>query len=831
VIGPHLSYQPSSFVGREWELRELRALVPTTRLVTLTGPGGIGKTRLALQALAALSAGFPDGTRFVELADLNHPDMVVPRLAAALGVSEEQGRPLLDTVADALRSRRILLALDTCEHLIEACAHACGRLLTASGDLHILATSREPLRVAGEAVWPVPPLSVSAPTVLAPGVPSSAVLAPAVHASASEAVRLFTERAVAALPAFTVAAAGAQKITEICQALDGIPLAIELAAARIRTLSADQIADRLTDRFSLLTTGDRTAPQRQRTLRAAIDWSHDLLTVPEQVLLRRLSVFAGWSLEMAEKVCGADDIRAEDVLDLMAALVDKSLVVREPDVLGQARYRLLDTIRQYAAGKLAAAGEAEQFQRRHRDYVLAVAERNYAIGMALVSAPWAERVNVFRRYDVDASNVWQALNQCLATSDLATGMRMCTAIRPAWLVRGEYRLGSGWLTGFLSAPGAPDVAPGIRGAALVGHAQLLLSSDPAAAEPLAQAGLQLSREAGDDYWTAAALNVLSEIAVHTGRTDEADSLAGEALHIAKAAGDTWGEGYSLGILAAVAGLRLNLVAARELASASIAVMRSIDHAWGAARAQLGLGDLAQLQGELDDARQRYTDALQILREIDARPEIARCLVGLARVAISLGDTGVARQHLTESIAACRETGARIGVARGLEAFAALAIAEGDPEQAVVLVAAATALREDGGLPPLPATRAERYLAPARQLGEDVVARNWAQGLELPARAAIELAITPRLPAPSALAQSQLTPPQLAPQGLVPDQVSAGPLSAREQEIATLVAQGRSNKEIAQALHISPATVARHIANIMRKLDCHTRTQIAMWTTS
>jgi predicted ATPase len=311
VIRPHLWYQPSSFVGREWELRELRALVPTTRLVTLTGPGGIGKTRLALQALATLSAGFPDGVRFVELADLNHPDMVVPRLAAALGVSEEQGRPLLDTIADALRPRRILLALDTCEHLIDACAHACGRLLTATGDLHILATSREPLRVAGEAVWPVPPLSVSAPPVSAPPVSAPpvsalAVLAPTGHASsptASEAVRLFTERAVAALPAFTVAAAGAQKITEICQALDGIPLAIELAAARIRTLSADQIADRLTDRFSLLTTGDRTAPQRQRTLRAAIDWSHDLLTGPEQVLLRRLSVFAGWSLEMAETVC------------------------------------------------------------------------------------------------------------------------------------------------------------------------------------------------------------------------------------------------------------------------------------------------------------------------------------------------------------------------------------------------------------------------------------------------------------------------------------------------------------------------------------------------
>jgi predicted ATPase/DNA-binding CsgD family transcriptional regulator len=776
--------------------------VHATRLVTLTGPGGIGKTRLALRTLTLLADGFPDGVRLIELADLNHPDLVVPRLATMLGVTEEQGRPLLDTLADAVGGSRMLLALDNCEHVIDACAQACQRLLATSPGLRIVATSREPLRVMGEAVWPVPPMAVTAP---APGT------------VAADAARLFTERAVAALPTFTVSAPTAEKITDLCRALDGIPLAIELAAARVPALSVDQISERLADRFALLTTGNRTAPRRQRTLRAAIDWSHDLLSEPEQVLLRRLSVFAGWSLDMAEQVCAdldPGDITAADVLDLLAALVDKSLVVREAEALGQARYRLLDTIRQYAAGRLAEAGETRIVQLRHRNWVLGVAEHDSAVGMAIIPGAWAERVNAFRRYDVDAGNLWQALNQCLADGDLETGMRLCTAVRPVWLARGEYRLGSTWLEGFLAAPGAAQLPPRMRGAALITHAQLLLSSDPVTAEPLARSGLDLARGTHDGYWEAIALATLGEIALHTGRTDEAEQLASEAMTIAQAAGHAWCEGYSLGILAAVVGRRLQLGAARDLATASIAIMRSLDHAWGAARAQLGLADLDQLQGEHDDARQGYAEALGIFRQIDARPEIARCLVGLARVAMSLGDLPRARQHLTESIQLCRRTGARIGVARGLESFAALAIQEGDPRRAVQLVAAATALREAGGLPPLPAERAERYLTPARDLGDAVVPREWAHGLERSAEAAIELAISP-------VASAVPSPRSGQP---------ASPLSVREQEIAALVAGGRTNKEIGAELHISTATVARHIANIMRKLDLHTRTQIAMWIT-
>ena len=799
-IRSHLPQEPNSFVGRERELDELRKLVGGTRLLTLTGPGGIGKTRLALRALGVMADEFPDGACFVELADLANPDLVVARVASAAGVTEEPDRPLLETLADALRPRRMLLALDNCEHLLDACARVGQRLLASSAELRLLATSREPLRVAGEAVWLVPPLPVASS-----------------DRSPGAAVQLFSARAGAAAPDFALTQSNAGAVAELCRCLDGFPLAIELAAARLRTLTVEQIRMRLADRFGLLTIGDRAAPPRQRTLRAAMDWSHDLLTPHEQVLLRRLSVFAGWSIEMAERVCSDEQVPAGGVLDTLGALVDKSLVVRAPEALGQARFRMLDTIREYAADKLATAGEATAIAQRLRDYVLAVAERNFAVGMALVPAPWQDRVDVFRRYDVDASNVWLVLSQCLADGDVRTGLRICTAIRPCMLVRGEFALGGEWLDAFLDRDEAADVEPGICGPALIGRAQLALSDDPAVAESAARAGLDLCREAGDDFWIAAGLNVLSEIAVHTGHFDQAEELGREATAIAGAARDRWNEGWSLGIQAAVAAMHGRLREAAELAAASIDVMRSIDHRWGVARAQLGLGDLARTRGEFADARQRYTEALAYLREINARPEIARCLSGLGRVATDVGATGLAREHLTESLRLSQDIGTRIGVARGLESFAALAVRDGDPERAVLLAAASTALREAAGLPPLPAARAERYLAPAKRLGGAAVARLWARGLELSPEAAIRMALEPPAPAtPAGPAPASATPP---PSSLTP----------RELEIAALVAEGRSNKAIAEELVISPATVARHIANIMTKLGFRSRAQIAAWT--
>ena len=826
-LRPGLPTEPNSFIGREQELDELRKLVFAGRMLTLTGPGGIGKTRLALRALALVESDFTDGVRYAELAEVSSPDLVVARVAAVAGVSEEKDRPLIDTLADALRARSLVLALDNCEHLLDACARLCRRLLSAAPDLRIVATSREPLRVAGETVWPVPPLAVSVTEGAASG------------AGTAEAVRLFADRAAAGAPGFTLTRANAAAVAAICRSLDGIPLAIELAAARVRALSVEQIRMRSADRFGLLTTGERAAAPRQQTLRAAIDWSHDLLTGQERALLRRLSVFAGWSLEMAEQVCADELVPAAAVLDTMAALVDKSLVVREPEVLGQARFRMLDTIREYAAEKLAAAGEAERVQHRFRDHVLSVAERNFQVGMALVPAPWQARVDVFRRYDVDAGNVWLVLGRCLGEGDVAPGLRLCTAIRPCMLVRGEYALGCEWLDDFLARPEAAAVEARIRGQALIGRAQLSLPTDPAGAEAPARAGLALCRAAGDAFWTAAGLNLLSEIAVHTNRPDEAEDLSRDAAQLARHAGDGWNAGWALSIRAAVAGIRGNIRAAADLATASIEVMNAIDHRWGVARAQLGLGDLARLRGDFGGASQMYTDALGYLREIGARPETARCLTGLGRVALDRGDTARARAYLTESLRLSRDIGSRIGIARGLESCAALADREGDAERAVLLAAAASALRTAAGLPRMSGARADGYRAAAegRRQGTGTGSRRWAEGLALSPEAAVELAVgDPVSSAGSAGTASGTTTEHSAGAAVIPaarppaTAPPAGGATPRELEIARLIADGLSNKAIAERLVISPATVARHVANIMLKLGFRSRAQIAVWIT-
>jgi predicted ATPase/DNA-binding CsgD family transcriptional regulator len=802
--------EPNSFVGRERELDELRRFVPSARAVTLCGPGGIGKTRLALRVLAELADEFPDGVWFIELGELRQPDLVVSRVASVIGVDEEPGRPLLDTLADALRPRRMLLALDTCEHLIDACARMCHRLLASSQGLHVLATSREPLRMAAEAVWQVPPLSL----------PQQGAPEAAEEVTRYEAVRLFGDRAEASLPGFALGVDNASAVSALCRSLDGVPLAIELAAAWVRVLSVDQIVTRLDDRFRLLTSGDRTAPARQRTLRAAIDWSHDLLADREQVMLRRLSVFAGWSLEMAEQLCSGDGLPAADVLDLLAALADKSLVVVDSGVNGQTRYRMLDTIREYAAARLAAAGEAPVLRQRLRDYATRETEHLMQMGMGLIRAPWQVTVQTFRRFDSDLGNLRQVLGRCLAGGEAEAGLRLCTVMGPVWIVRGSFAEGAEWYDSFLGlgSPVAP-VPAAVLGPAMVGRAQLALASDPVKAQVLAAEGLGLCREAGAAFWTATALNLLTEVALHAGRGGEAADRGDETLAVARQAGDRWNEGYALGTMAAVAGQRGDLAEAQRLGEAALAVMRGIDQQWGVARTLLGLGDLARLTGDAYGARRRYEEALAILREVNARPEIARCLAGLGRIAMDQGEIAAGRQHLTQSIELSRSIGSRIGTIRGVEAFAALALAEEEPERAVRLAAAAAALREAAHLPPRPAAWADRYLAAARDLGEDEVIRLWEQGSGLDASSAAGLALEGG-PQPAAEGAGAAPPAErlAAPGGLTP----------RELEIAALIAKGHSNRAIGEELVISPATAARHVANIMLKLGFSSRAQIAAW---
>ena len=792
----------TAFVGRERELSDLRQLAAEARAVTLCGAGGIGKTRLAVHLAAGLSGRFPDGVWFVGLADLRVPELVASRIADEIGVVEEPGRPLLATLADALRPRRVLIVLDNCEHLIDACAQACQRLLASAPGLRVIATSREPLRVAAERVWQVPPMAMPA-----------AHEPPGRRLLDFDAVRLFADRASATKQDFAISAANLPSVAAICRAVDGLPLAIELAAAWVGVLSVEQIAAKLQDRFRLLSSASLMAPERHRTQRAAIDWSHDLLSGPEKVLLRRLSVFAGWRLDMAEHVCAGDPEDAEalaagDVLDLLTRLADKSLVLAEPDSSGEIRYRMLDTIREYAADRLAEAGETDMMRARFAAYFVTQAEDLARIGMAIVPATWAARVATFRRFDAETANRRQVMSWCLASGDAQSGLRICAAARPVWIVQGSFAEGTGWTDRFLEIAG--DVPARVLGPALVGRAQLALATDQAEAVRRAEEGLVLCRERGLEFWAASALNLLAEAARMHGQIDEAEARAVEAMKLAAASGDRFNAGYAAGTRATLAAYRGDLGEARRLGEHALAVAREIDQQWAVARSLLGLGDLARLTGDPVQARQRYLEAFAILREINARPEMARCLAGLGRIEITQGELSAAREYFAESLELSRATGSRVGVIRGLDSFAALAMAQGHPERAVELAAAAAALRGSAGQPQRAAGRTERLLSESG-LAETVIEELWSAGAALGADAAVELALEPPESEP---------PPS-----------EAQDLTARELQIAAAIARGLGNKAIASELGIAPATVARHVANILAKLDFSSRAQVARWSAS
>lgn len=805
-----LAYRPeelSSFIGRSSEISELSQLMRTMRAVTLCGAGGIGKTRLAARLLAAIAGDFPDGAWFVELGDVRDSERLTDFVAAAVGVREEPGQPLAVTLAEALRHRNAIIVLDNCEHLITECARLCQQLLARSPGLKIMATSREPLRMAAEAVWQVPPLAV----------PSGSVGA-AEMVRDYDAVTLFAERASAAAPGFALTAANANTVAGICRALDGLPLAVELAAAWARVLSVEQIAARVHRRLGLLTSTDRGVPARQQTLRAAFDWSYDLLDHKEKILFRRLSVLAGWSLEMAEQVCADASLPAAEILDLLTSLADKSLVELEREALGQARFRMLETVREYAAGLLNQSGEAAAVHQRRRAYTLREVEQAAAVGMAIVRAPWSARADAIRRFDLEAANLAEMLGSCLADGDAETGLRICTAMSPVWIIHGTFTEGISWIERLL-ARGTP-VTDAVRGRALACLAQLVMPASPQRAGQLAATALELCRAAGETFWVGAALNLLTEIALHAGQLEEAGDRASEALEIASAAGDRWNEGYALGTLATVAAARGNLSEAQQRGESALAIMRAIEQLWGLARTLLGLADLARLRGDLGAARERYLEALTILRDVSARPEIARSLAGLGRIALEQRDLLSARQHLAESLRLSYASGSRIGMARGLEILARLAILEGDPGRSLRLAGAVAALREQADLPPMPGARRQRFLDAAAGLGEHAVARLWAEGAGMTPDAAVRLALGEQ-----AVGRLPSGPP---PTGPTVDARPAAALTPREHEVVSLLAAGLSNREIASRLFISPATAARHVANILAKLEFSSRSQVAAW---
>jgi predicted ATPase/DNA-binding CsgD family transcriptional regulator len=856
VSAGNLPAEPNSFVGRERDLAELAILLTDVRALTLCGPGGIGKTRLGLRLAADLAPGYPDGAWLAELADLADPGLVASRVAATLGIREEPDRSLTETLIEALRSRHLLIILDTCEHLVEACAPLVQQLLAGCRGIRVVATSREPLRVRGETVWRVPPLEL----------PAALEQLSAAELLEHEAVRLFADRAAAVRPGFSLVPQNAQAVARLCRILDGIPLAIELAAARIRALSVDQVAARLSDRFQLLASGDRTAPMRQQTLRAAVDWSYELLTRPEQALLRRLSVFAGWNLEMAEQVCadellGADEkIAADDVLDLLAALIDKSLVSLDGEISGDARYRLLDTIAEYAGGRLAASGERAAVQAAHRDYMLRLAEGIVARAFLRGDPPWAARVAMYHRIDTERANYRAALSECLSRGDALHGLRLCVALRSAWVAYGDVTEGIAWFDRFLALTAV--VPPRIRARALVSRAELAFEQqDDAVAGECARAGLDLYRTAGEPApaggpaladvtgvaGEAGARRVLGLVAMRSGRSDEALASIDAAIETAHRAADYWEEGLALASRATLIARLGRLGEAQRAFEEALDTLRD-NNGWGVAQTRYGFGSLARQRGDNAAALAHFRAALALYREIDARPEIARCLAGIGRVSLAQLDLDNAAASLTESLQLSQATGQRLAVARGIEAFAALSALRGDLATATRLVSAGAALRTVLGQASASAARRRDQVTDAarQQLGDAAVSDLAAQGARLTPYEAVAVALrvpgrpaadslaadAPAADAPAADARAAGAPgtagpaPDDRPPAAAPD--AAAVLTAREREIAQLIARGLSNRGIAAELTISPATAARHVANIFGKLGFTSRAQVAAW---
>jgi predicted ATPase/class 3 adenylate cyclase/Tfp pilus assembly protein PilF len=715
----NLPSQLTTFIGREREMGDVEALLKTTRLLTLTGPGGCGKTRLSLQVAAHVLDDYPDGVWLVELASLADPALVVQEITSALGVREEPGRPLFTTLTDYLKSRSLLLVLDNCEHLATACAQTAAALLRACPNLRILASSRERLDVPGETLWRVPSLSLPDPRRL-PRQRGQLVAS----LSRYEAVRLFVDRSTSILPSFAVTEQNALAVAQVCRRLDGIPLAIELAAARVKVLSVEQITARLDDRFKLLTGGSRTLLPRQQTLRALIDWSYDLLSEAERLLMRRLTVFAGgWTLEAAEAVCAGEGMEEYEVLDLLSQLVDKSLVLVD-DHEREPRYQLLETIREYGREHLCGSGEETVLRERHRDWYLQLAEGSE---LELPGPGQAERLN---RLETEHDNLRTALGWCVERGDTEAGLRLGAALGPFWSVRGYLTEGRNRLAELLALPGA-EARTAVRlkalhRAGLLAHRQ----GEVEAARSLFKESLEIARELGDSAGIAAAVSSLGRLALTQGVYAEAQILFEESLALSRESGDKRGIAAALNELGRLAQSQGDDVSARSLFQQSLTIRRELGDQWGIAVLLNNLGWVSQNHDALEAARSFYEESLAIWRDLGDNRNLAISLLNLALVAQQQNDHEQAALRYEESLVLFRELGDRFGIAACLKELGGLAIAQTRPERAARLYGAAHVLREMIGvpLPPADAAEYERCLAATRdQLGQDAFTAAWAEG--------------------------------------------------------------------------------------------------------
>jgi non-specific serine/threonine protein kinase len=719
------------FVGREQEIADARERLEKTRLVTLVGPGGIGKTRLALEVASRARDEHGDGVFMVALAPLADAALMPQTVASVLGVREQDGCLEIEAVEAWLRAKRLLLVLDNCEHLVDACARLAERLLTTCPGVRVLATSREALGVAGEAVRQVPALAM-----------------PAQGAEYEcEAVRLFVERASFARPGFEATDHTLPAIATLCRRLEGIPLAIELAAARARALSVEQILARLDDRFRLLSGGSRTAPSRQQTLRATLDWSYDLLTEEERAILRCLSVFAGgWTLEDAEGVLGKDDAgpmndelkrpeaasgsllhpssvagtpdrgespappdrllrRSEEVLQHLERLVDKSLVAFEWS--HGPRYSMLEFVRQYAEDKLRESGEWEYYRTRHRDWFVRFATDAYEAYRAF-EARWLDRL------DVELDNLRSALQWSIERVDGEDALRLCCGLMRLWDMRGRSTEGRTW---FDRALAIGDGAPGaLRGRALHDAGTLAQNQgDFERAMRLYDEGLPARRAAGDERGTAQTLRRMGDVALRVGRYDEAEASYVESLALYRAVDHKLGIGLALGQLGMVALARDDPARAAALYGESLEVLRPLGHKLTLAVTLHNLGEVEHRLGNFERAVELLEESLEEARESGYKGLIAMSTAALSAVATDVGEYERAFDRATRALAIFDEIGDKLGTAVALERAACTAAATGRPERALRLLGAAASLRDEMGsvLTPLESTHLGPYVDLAR----------------------------------------------------------------------------------------------------------------------
>jgi non-specific serine/threonine protein kinase len=683
--GPsNLPSQLTSFIGRRRERAEVRRLFGSSRVVTLTGPGGSGKTRLGIQVATDMLTEQPDGAWLVELESLDDPALVPQSLARVLDITEEPGRPLLETLAATIAEREILVLLDNCEHLASAVASTAETLLRGCPSLKILATSREPLGLRGELVWRVPTLSVPDPR-------TSAVKTKEAVAR-FESVRLFVDRAVAVHPSFQLTDKNAPTIAQICHRLDGIPLAIELAAVRVKVLAVEKILDRLSDRFQLLTGGTRTALPRHQTLRATMDWSYELLSGKERALLQRASVFAGgFTLESAEGICPEGEIKDADVLDLLSALVDKSLVVSEETENG-GRYRLLETIRDYGAEKLREGGDSEMLAVRHANFFVILAEAAESELRGPEQGHWLTLL------EEDHDNLRLAMRTCLGRRDAAGALQMAGALWRFWYVRGYWEEGRKRIGEALAM--LESLPPTIeRAKALYGGGVLTrVRGDFPTAEALIRESLKIAIALDARGAVADALYEMGNIANQREDLVQARTFYEQALALRRELEDRPGIALTSHGLAVVAYAMGDPAAARTLYEEAIAIQRERGNLRSEAAGLNGLGDVALYQGDLAKAREYQNRSLAIQRQLGDKSGIAFSLRLLGRVAVRDGDIPSARQLLIESLEIFKEVGDTGGVVDVIEAMAELWAAGGNSERALRLAGAAIAHREVIGVP-------------------------------------------------------------------------------------------------------------------------------------